>query len=108
MSKIDSIIDEDTRITAAKLNSETAVASWKELEIFFARGQILVVSNDHDLIEAALAVHLDRKQDIEQMLRLQTLKQPDPDWVKNNCTADTPFWAVVVAPFVLVQMKNGN
>lgn len=106
MSYIDSLSGEATKLLAAKLNSETATALWKELEVFFARGQLLVVSKDQDLIEVAMAVHLDKKPKVEQLLQSGKLVQPDADWVKQHCTAETLFWAVVVAPFVIIQLKH--
>ncbi len=49
----DSSADRD--ILKAKLNQETAKASWKELQPFFARGQTVYVAPELDLIEVALA-----------------------------------------------------
>ena len=46
---------EQREILKAKLNQETAKASWKELQPFFARGQTVYVAPELDLIEVALA-----------------------------------------------------
>ena len=43
-------------ILRAKLNAETGKLAWKELERHFARGVVVKVAGDLDLVEVALAV----------------------------------------------------
>ncbi len=88
-----------------KLNHETAVIEWRELEVFFARGQLIFVDQRIDLIDAACEVTLDNKSMIEKWLENNSLFLIDIDWVKQHCQADRLFWAVVVSPFVLIQFK---
>nr|CAA6830817.1 MAG: Unknown protein [uncultured Thiotrichaceae bacterium] len=89
-----------------KLNLETARISWPELERFFARGRVLDVSAELDLLEVASALTED---DIDkftgwtaskkvQHLQDETAKQ----WVED----DSNLWAVVIAPWVVVQNKQ--
>ncbi|PWK49234.1 DUF2288 family protein [Pleionea mediterranea] len=88
-----------------KLNLETAVVAWAEIERFFAKGQLYIVEQQQDLISTAARVSNDDKSFIEQQLNNKQLFLPTIDWVKQNCQTDTPFWAVVVAPFVFAQKK---
>jgi hypothetical protein len=97
---------EQQQLLAAKLNTETAIAEWRELEIFFARGQLLVVDSSLDLIEVAMAIHLDNKAKVENLLSRNQLIHPSPEWVKAHCQPDTPFWTVVIAPFVMIQQQQ--
>lgn len=89
-----------------RLNLQTARISWPELERFFARGRVLEVTAELDLIEVAVALTgddiekftqwTDRKQ--VQHLQDQTAKQ----WVED----DSNLWAVVIAPWVVVQNRT--
>ncbi|MCO7227252.1 DUF2288 family protein [Pleionea sp. CnH1-48] len=92
-------------LVTAKLNLETGVLSWKELELFFARGQLILVKSGADLVDAAKHFANDDKAMVQQLLDSATVRQPDLDWVKENCQSDTQFWAVVISPFVLIQKK---
>ena len=49
-----------------KINLETAKISWKELELFFAKGNLLKVSRHQDLVKVAEKVAGDQQQDIER------------------------------------------
>ncbi|MFO7541506.1 MAG: DUF2288 domain-containing protein [Thiobacillus sp.] len=90
-------------ILLAKLNLETAQLQWSELERHFARGDVIKVAIGTDLVNAALHV-AENKTDIVQAWladgRITRADMPDAeDW-----NARKPmFWAVVVAPWVLVQ-----
>lgn len=88
-----------------KLNLETAVVAWAEIERFFAKGQLYIVEQQQDLITTAAKVSNDDKAFIEQQLNNKQLFLPSIEWVKENCQSDTSFWAVVVAPFVFAQKK---
>lgn len=89
----------------AKLLGETASISWDELQPFFARGALLWVSAELDLIAVALAVAEDDKASISAWLNTaQVAKisaQQADDWLQR----DPALWSVVVAPWVLVQER---
>ncbi|WP_164503586.1 DUF2288 family protein [Pleionea sediminis] len=97
---------DDPEILAAKINSETAIVEWKELEVLFARGKVFVVDDSLDLVKTALAVTNDDKKLVESYMNKRQLFQPDINWVKNTCKPTTPFWASVVAPFVFIQKQG--
>jgi hypothetical protein len=87
----------------AKLNLETAQLQWSELERHFARGDVIKVAIGTDLIEAALHVAENKTEIIQAWLadgRIARADMPDAeDWHARK----PMFWAVVVAPWVLVQ-----
>ncbi len=93
----------EKELLAVKINNETAKAHWKELEVFFARGQILLVAKGLDLVGVAVDLSLDNKDSIEALLNSNQLIQPTIDWVKDNCNEETDFWTTVVSPYVLIQ-----
>ena len=87
----------------SQLNRETAKMAWAELEKFFAHGSVVYVDASLDLIEAAAEMALDNKVQIgawmdEQKFGLAQEQQAE-QWAAENTT----LWAVVVAPWVLVQ-----
>lgn len=86
----------------AKLNRETAVIKWAELQRHFARGDIIVVNPALDLIEAAINITQDKT---DSLLSGQVRRAEDSDahdWLERDPT----LWAVVVAPWILVQEKQ--
>lgn len=89
-----------------RLNLQTAPISWPEIERFFARGRVLHVSADIDLIEVAEALTEDHVEKFEQWTTsgaVQHLSDPiAKQWVQD----DTNLWAVVVAPWVIAQKRN--
>ncbi|WP_313306662.1 DUF2288 domain-containing protein [Stutzerimonas balearica] len=92
----------------AKLLGETAAISWPELEPFFARGALLRVAGEADLVAVATAVAEDDRSKVEVWLTSGELaKMPAEqamDWAKRR----PDLWAVVVAPWVLVQERTAT
>jgi hypothetical protein len=90
-------------ILRAKLNLETAQLAWPELERHFARGSVIKVASGMDLVDSALHVAENKAATIEAWLadgRIARAEMSDAeDWHARKPT----FWAVVVAPWVLVQ-----
>jgi len=93
----------EREILRAKLNLETAQLGWKELERHFARGDVVKVAPGVDLIDAALHIAENDAATVEAWLadgRIARAAMPDAeDWHARQ----PMFWAVVVAPWVLVQ-----
>ncbi len=86
-----------------ELNRETAKLSWSELEKHFARGSVIKVEKGMDLIKVAVIIKQDDKPALEKMLADGTVSNASIDDAKlwNECS--TEFWAVVLAPWVIVQ-----
>ena len=89
----------------AKLLGETASISWKELQPFFARGALLRVAGDFDLIEAAQSVALDDREKVAAWLAKGYISKLEADEAQDWLNRDPDLWAVVVAPWVLVQER---
>lgn len=93
----------DQEELSAKLNSETAKLSWSELEKHFARGSVIKVEKGMDLIKVAVIISQDDKPALEAMLADGTVSNASTDDAKLWHECSSEFWAVVVAPWVLVQ-----
>lgn len=86
-----------------KLNRETSKISWEELQRHYASGAVVAVEQSLDLIEVACEFSRDNKEAVEQWLAAGLVYKPDDqrslDWLEQQAS----LWAVVVAPWVLVQ-----
>ena len=89
----------------AKLNGETAIVAWKEIERFFAKGDLLLIEQGVDLINCAADMSLDNKDEIGRLIKDEKIKAMPLEFVKANCQPETEFWTVVVAPYILAQLK---
>lgn len=93
-------LEEDIRL---KLNRETSKIHWHELQKFYAKGAVVAVNKGMDLIDVAVQFSEDNKAQVEAWLTegcvgLVKDKQAQ-QWYQEN----TLHWAVVIAPWVLVQ-----
>ncbi len=90
-------------VLRAKLNLETARLAWPELERHFARGVVIRVSAGMDLVEAALQVAENNAEAVQAWLADGRLAKAEIRDAGKWHADQTIFWAVVVAPWVLVQ-----
>ncbi|MFZ3174241.1 MAG: DUF2288 domain-containing protein [Thiobacillus sp.] len=87
----------------AKLNLETAQLGWSELERHFARGDVIKVTVGVDLIDAALHIAENDAATVEAWLADGRIARAKLDDAEDWHARQPMFWAVVVAPWVLVQ-----
>ena len=90
----------------AKVNLETSKIPWVELQRFFAAGLAITVDSSLDLVDVACQFSQDNKIQVEQWLKANLISpvsdQQAGDWYANNATV----WAVVVKPWILVQLMT--
>ncbi|NOY72786.1 MAG: DUF2288 domain-containing protein [Gammaproteobacteria bacterium] len=90
-----------------ELNRQTGKITWPELEKHFARGVVIKVSHDLDLIEVALSISRDNQQHIHSFLKKHHLEHASIDDAKSWVESQPDFWAIVTAPWILIQeIKN--
>lgn len=87
----------------AKLVMETARMPWTELQRFYARGQVVRVAPELDLIETAVAVAHDDKAQVQQWLERGLFGEVSPGQAQAWFDRGASLWTLVVAPWVLVQ-----
>lgn len=92
----------------AKLLGETAPITWQELQPFFARGALLWVEGSQDLVAMAEAVAENDQARVGQWLQAGLLGKLDDSRAEDLLNRDPQLWAVVVAPWVLVQERTGS
>lgn len=91
-------------ITRAKVNLETAQIAWKELLRFFAGGLVIAVNPQLDLVEVALQMSQDNKTQIEQWMAEGKIAKVSDELAREWLEAEAVLWAVVVKPWIVVQL----
>jgi hypothetical protein len=89
-----------------KINRETARVKWSELERHFAAGSVVFVSEELDLIKAALHISHDDKETVQRWLAEGKIAKVSDVQAKTWMASDATVWASVVSPFVLVQPEK--
>jgi len=87
----------------AKLNAETGILAWKELERHFARGAVILVAPELDLVEVAFRVSKDDKTAVEAWMNAGHVRRAVTGDAMVWHERQSQFWAVVAAPWVLIQ-----
>lgn len=89
--------------TLTKLNRETSTIAWRELQAFYQQGDVLVAAPGLDLVAAAAAMVEDDTVSVAHWLKdgelVKASAAQNAVWLESDATV----WAVVVAPWVLVQ-----
>jgi hypothetical protein len=91
-----------------ELNAQTARIAWAELERHFARGVVIWVAPDLDLVEVAVLIVRDEKLVIEQHMTAGKLGQLTDEQASDWTGREAELWAVVAAPWVLVQERGAR
>lgn len=87
----------------AKLNQETSLISWLELQRFFAAGLAISVENQLDLVEVAYQFSRDNKPQVQDWLKAQRIGPVSDRQAEDWFSRRAEVWAVVVKPWILVQ-----
>lgn len=86
-----------------RFNHETSKISWQELQRFYARGVVIAVAREMDLIEVACQISRDNKPKIEAWLDQGSIYRMNDSQALQSHEQSAIHWAVVVAPWVIVQ-----
>ena len=90
------------------LLGETARISWAELQPYFARGALLWVSAELDLVAVAESLVEDDRTCVASWLESGQLAAVAAPLAEDLLQRDPELWAVVVAPWVVIQERNGR
>lgn len=91
-----------------KVNLETSLIYWRELQRFFASGLAIAVSNDLDMVEVAYQFSQDNKTLVQQWLQQKKVAPVSDEQASRWYQEDSEVWAVVVKPWILVQEKTNS
>lgn len=99
---------QDTSDIKAKLNLETSRIPWRELQVYYARGHVVKVAADLDLLDVALELTRDNKLQFETWMTNGQVGDVSPALAQSWYDHNTELWAVVIAPWVLVQDRQAG
>lgn len=86
-----------------KLNQETGKINWSELQRHFARGVLIVVEKDIDLVSIAEQISKNQESIVKSYIEDGKLRHATDDDAFRWNDESQMFWAIVIAPWVLVQ-----
>ncbi|MEM1111472.1 MAG: DUF2288 domain-containing protein [Pseudomonadota bacterium] len=85
--------------------SQTAQIHWHELQTYFAGGNVVQVAAELDLVEVAVQLGLDNSAQFEAWIGAGQIAPVSDDLARAWFEVNQRLWAVVAAPWVLVQSK---
>ena len=91
-----------------KILLETARMDWPELARWFARGMVVIAKPGLDLVEAAACLAENDQARLRGWIEAGQVRRALDGDAKRWHAANQEFWAVVVAPWVLVQEIAGD
>lgn len=97
--------EQDAGLIREKVNLETAQIPWRELQRYFAGGLAVDVAADLDLVDVAFQFARDNKIQVEQWLAAGKVAKVNDQQAKAWYEDDVRVWAVVVKPWILVQLS---
>lgn len=89
-----------------RITLETARINWLDLQLFYARGQVIHVQAHLDLVEVAQRFTENDKESSQRWLLQNAISRVSDSVALHWYETQRELWAVVIAPWVLVQDKN--
>ncbi len=86
-----------------RLNGQTGRIAWHELQRYYARGLVREVAKGLDLIDVGRAIIDNNKTVVEAWIEAGQLSVPEDARALEWHEREADLWALVIAPWVLVQ-----
>jgi len=90
----------------SQLLEEAGVIAWSELVRHFARGVVISVGAELDLIEVAQTLAADDTHSLTSWLEQGQVQRASDDMARDWTSREPEFMCVVTAPWVLVQERK--
>lgn len=94
---------DDAESLAQRLTDDTGIIGWEDLERHFARGVLVVLSRDLDIVAVGMAMARDDKPLVEAWSAAGKLRRASLEDAQRWHQRSERFRALVVAPWVLAQ-----
>jgi|TARA_B110000967_G_scaffold208284_1_gene259974 hypothetical protein len=98
--------DRDPAVVRQKLNQDTAKIKWGALHEHQLIECVIAVSADLDLIDVAYEFTFDNHDQVKAWMEQEQIMKVSDEQAQQWKTEDRELWAVVVAPWVLVQEQK--
>ena len=92
-----------TQKNKEELAQECAPIYYKEIERFFAKGVLILVGKDLDILDVALVVQNDDSEQLKQWLDSKKIIRVTDEHALKWSQGETQLLAVTVVPWLLVQ-----
>ena len=89
-------------------HSQTARIHWHELQTWYARGCVIRVDGELDLVETAVQLGLDNTALFAELTAAGGVEPVSETQALAWYEANPELWAVVAPPWVLVQQRAGR
>lgn len=99
----DTVTDDEMRL---QLNQETAQMPWRELQRWFASGNMIAVGDALDLIDVAVRIARDDVSALRNWMDQGLVGRVSDEQARSWLLADAAPWTVVVKPWILVQLRR--
>ena len=86
-----------------ELQGECAPVFYKEIEKFFAKGMLVLVSNELDIIDVALAIQADKSKQVKKWIDSEKVIRVNDTQAIQWSQSNEPLMAITAVPWVLVQ-----
>ena len=86
-------------------HKQTARIAWHELQTYYAGGSVIRVGAALDLVEVAVQLGMDNARQFQQWIDDGLVAPVDDKQALEWFQCNQALWAVVAAPWVLVQLK---
>jgi hypothetical protein len=90
----------------AEFHSQTAKVSWQDLQTHYARGAVVMVAQELDLVDVAMQLRVDSRAQFELWMAEGKVSGIADELAQRLFDDNPTVWAVVVPPWVLVQQRH--
>ena len=88
-----------------EFHQQTARIHWHELQTYYARGSVIHVGEQLNLVEVAVQLGMDNTEQFQQWIDGGDIAPVPEDQALSWYDSNPLLWTVVAAPWVLVQQK---
>ena len=86
-----------------KLNQDLDETFWKDIHSHISRDAVVVISNELDIIDVAMAIYFDKKDEIKSLIDKGKVFKPSIEKITKWQKEEERIQCLVVYPFVVVQ-----
>lgn len=87
-------------------HGQTAQIPWQDIQPHYARGAVVLVAAELDLVDVALQLRLDNTAQFQTWMDSGEVSGVSDDQGRQLAEDNPALWAVVVPPWVLVQLPK--
>ncbi|MDG1945639.1 MAG: DUF2288 domain-containing protein [Halioglobus sp.] len=108
VERVDEAPSDRERLMRQEYHGQTARIHWHELQTYFASGSVIMVAPELSLVEVAVQLGMDNTTTFQQWIDSEDVGAVDDEQARTWYEANTELWAVVAAPWVLVQQREDH